>query len=341
MAGVFPVLRPCPLLESMPPVSFAARAAARARRWSRRLLLATAATGIALAAYFQLPAVAYYWAQTHQQAEAHRPLSLWLPDYQAAVQARPVEGLRKNLSGLTYSSHTGTLFATTNSPAQVAELSTDGQVLRTMPIHGARDTEDITHIEGERFVLSDERNNTVYTVDIGPETREVHAREPLALPLESLHENLGVEALFWDAGRQRLFVGQEKWPLRLLGIGGAEGTAPSGLTPPSRLAVQEWNSQGLGSLFINDLAAVSSHGPSGNLLLLSEESAMVVEYTPQGRPVSLLPLWGGLHGLERKIPQPEGMALAPDGRLFIVSEPNLFYRFEKPAAARPSSTEPV
>jgi len=58
---------------------------------------------------------------------------------------------------------------------------------------------------------------------------------------------------------------------------------------------------------------------------------MVVEYTPQGDPVSLLPLWSGLHGLEHKIPQPEGITLAPDDRMFIVSEPNLFYRFEKPA----------
>ena len=321
--------------------SFATGAAARARRWARRLLLASAATGLALVAYFQLPALAYYWAHTAQHAEAQRPQSLWLPDYQAAVQARPVAGVRKNLSGLTYSRHTGTLFATTNSPAQVAELTTDGEVLRTMPIHGARDTEDITHIDGEQFVLSDERSNTVYTVDIGPDTREIHVRAPLAVPLESLHENLGIEALYWDAGRQRLLVGQEKWPLRLVGIDGTEGTAPSGLTPPSRMVVQDWNSQGLGALFINDLAAVSAHAASGNLLLLSEESAMVVEYTPQGHPVSLLPLWGGLHGLERKIPQPEGMALAPDGRLFIVSEPNLFYRFEKPAVTARSSTAPV
>lgn len=95
---------------------------------------------------------------------------------------------------------------------------------------------------------------------------------------------------------------------------------------------------GLGALFINDLASVTTHAPTGNLLLLSEESAMVVEYDPRGMPVSLLPLWRGLHGLARKIPQPEGLALAPDGSLFIVSEPNLFYRFEKPrAAARPGT----
>ncbi|MFP5340066.1 MAG: SdiA-regulated domain-containing protein, partial [Gammaproteobacteria bacterium] len=37
------------------------------------------------------------------------------------------------------------------------------------------------------------------------------------------------------------------------------------------------------------------------------------------------------HGLERDVPQAEGMAMGPDGTLYLVSEPNLFYVFRKPA----------
>lgn len=306
--------------------------AARARCWLRRLALAMLAVGLIMGAYFQVPAVAYYWAQSAWSADASHPQALWLPQYQAVVQARPVVGLEDNLSGLTFSTHTGTLFATTNRPAQIAELSTEGEVLRTIPIHGARDTEGITHIAGDRFLLSDERSNTLYAVNIGPDTQAVQAREPLPMPLTSLHRNLGVEAVSWDARHQRLLVGQEKWPLRLLSVEGSPEIAASGaVTRPAELAVKEWSARGLGALFINDLASVTTHEATGNLLLLSEESAMVVEYTPQGDPVSLLPLWSGLHGLEHKIPQPEGITLAPDDRMFIVSEPNLFYRFEKPA----------
>ncbi|MDC6668450.1 SdiA-regulated domain-containing protein [Leclercia adecarboxylata] len=37
----------------------------------------------------------------------------------------------------------------------------------------------------------------------------------------------------------------------------------------------------------------------------------------------------GKHGLERNVPQAEGIAMGPDGTLYLVSEPNLFYVFSK------------
>ncbi len=307
-------------------------------RTLRRALLSALAVGAVLAAYFQLPTLAYYWGQSLLHETQLRPTSLWLPDYRVVIQGRPLQGVDKNLSGLTFSDSTDTLFATTNNPAQIVELTAEGDVLRTIRVHGARDTEGITHIEGGRFMLSGERHNALYTVDIGPDSREVQAREMVRLPLETLHHNLGVETVSWDAGAQRLLVGQEKWPLRLWSLHGVQPDMlpplPHALlsSPSASQIAPAWPGQPWGALFINDLASVTAHAPTGNLLLLSEESALVVEYDRQGAPVSLLPLWRGLHGLARKIPQPEGLALAPDGRLFIVSEPNLFYRFEKQPA---------
>lgn len=306
----------------------------RPPRALRRVLLSALAVGAVLATYFQHPALAYYWGQSLWHEARLRPTSLWLPDYRAVIQGHPLQGVDKNLSGLTFSDSTGTLFATTNSPAQIVELTAEGHVLRTIRVHGARDTEGITHITGERFMLSGERHNALYTVDIAPDSREVQAREMARLPLETLHSNLGIETVSWDEGTQRLLVGQEKWPLRLWSLHGVQDAMghmpPMPQTWPSASQIAPfWPSQPWGALFINDLASATTHAPTGNLLLLSEESALVVEYDRQGAPVSLLPLWRGLHGLARKIPQPEGLALAPDGRLFIVSEPNLFYRFEK------------
>ncbi len=292
-----------------------------------------AALGLLAALYFQWPALGFYWAHSHWQKKPNSN-ALWLPDYRAVVQAKPVAGVADNLSGLSFNTETGTLFATINRPPRIVELSADGELLRSIALHGAHDTEGISHVQGQRFLLGTERHNAVYVLDIGPHTRSLQVGQPWALPLRSLHPNLGLEALDWDAERQCLLAGQEKWPLRLLCMAGwpAHDATPTATPPAPPLHVaHEWRSQGWGALFITDLASVSRHKPSGHMLLLSEESRMVVEYSPQGRPVSLLPLWRGLHGLQRNIPQAEGMALAPDGRLFIVSEPNLFYRFEKPA----------
>jgi uncharacterized protein YjiK len=41
----------------------------------------------------------------------------------------------------------------------------------------------------------------------------------------------------------------------------------------------------------------------------------------------------GRHGLQRSVPQAEGLASDEQGNLYLVSEPNLFYRFSKPEQA--------
>ena len=41
-------------------------------------------------------------------------------------------------------------------------------------------------------------------------------------------------------------------------------------------------------------------------------------------------LLGGFNGLNKTIPRAEGVALDEAGTLYMVSEPNLFYPFEKP-----------
>ncbi len=63
--------------------------------------------------------------------------------------------------------------------------------------------------------------------------------------------------------------------------------------------------------------------------MLSDESGLIVEYEPGGQPIGVMPLWRRFHGLSASVPQPEGIAVGPDGAIYVLSEPNLFYRFEK------------
>jgi uncharacterized protein YjiK len=53
----------------------------------------------------------------------------------------------------------------------------------------------------------------------------------------------------------------------------------------------------------------------------------MLEYTKEGRLVGALPLNADGLGLIRSIAQAEGMAINSNGQIFLVAEPNLFFRF--------------
>ncbi len=327
------------------------------RRWGRRAALLGAFVGVAAVAYFD-------WVRIGVQALARSaayagaaPAGLGLRDYVATIDARPIAGLHANVSGLTYSPVTGTLFVAINRPAALAEITTDGRLLRRLPLPSAMDPEDISHVAGDLFVIPDESDNQLHWVRIRPgaQTPEVDPAPPLPLNFSALY-NLGFEGLAWDAARGELLLANEKWPRRVLAVQGlaphahaAAAAVPSadapaelltasrpadaalaGATPPHAApTLRDWWPQGWGGPLGSDLSAITVHPTSGNLLLLSEESSVMTEYSRAGELLGVLPLWRGLHGLQRAAPQPEGMAFGPGDVIYAVSEPNLLYRFER------------
>ena len=298
----------------------------RQRRMAAAALVAALALVAAALATIPLPWHAAPAAPTAPGAQG-AALRMDLPQYQAAIQAQPVAGIQDNLSGLTYNPHTQTLFAVINRPPAVAELSTDGQLLRLMPVDGADDPEGITHIDGHLFAIADERRNRIHWVEIGPEHQRVSLRDTQALWLGKPRiRNFALEGLGWDAQRGQLLAVTEKWPLQVLAMDAVPGQKKAAL---AEVAIQHWASAPASGVPTTDLASIDVDPRTGNLLLLGEESSVLYEYTRAGEPVGMLPLWAGMQGLEKTIPQPEGVAVDPAGRVFIVSEPNLFYRYEK------------
>lgn len=305
----------------------------RIRRRSTILLLISLLVSAAVAAlYFKLPALLFYWVQMQLHADQWRETGLWLPHYQIAIEAQPIVGVNRNASGLTFNRHTNTLFAVINQPAQIIELDTSGHLLRTISVEGAADLEGIAHVRDQIFVLVDEREHQIYRIELAADTTQINLAGAPRLGIGiDLNGNLGFEGVSWDEAGHRLFVVKEKSPLRVLVITGLPQLHVGG---GFDLQIEEWKASTANTLFMADLSSLSFHEASGNLLLLSDESAIIVEYAGDGRPVSMLPLWPGFHGLKRRVPQAEGLAVGADGSLYLLSEPNLFYRFDRGEPAR-------
>ena len=216
-----------------------------------------------------------------------------------------IPDIGRNLSGVTWSPRTGTLFAVTNSPQAVFELSPGGKVLRRISLEGFSDTEDIAHIEGDTFAVIEERRGMIRIMSIGPETALVRAEDCRSIDLGSRHEdNKGFESLFFDPSTRSLLTMRELPPYELVSVPLDPGDGPEAIrSTPIQPDVR-------------DVAALGRDA-AGRLWVLSEASARMVKLDESGRRQTALRLDAGALPLE-----PEGFAFDDSGGLFIVGEPN-------------------
>ncbi|MDR0441456.1 MAG: SdiA-regulated domain-containing protein [Candidatus Accumulibacter sp.] len=251
---------------------------------------------------------------------------LGLENYCVRIDAQPIAGIGSNVSGLTYHPGRNTLFSVINRPPQIIELTLDGRLKRRIPIKGVEDVEGISHMRGDEFFISDERVQRLIHVRIDDDQHEIDVRDRPYIGLAfDLAGNFGLEGVSWDHVRGRLFVVKEKRPLRLFELSGLTDLLDERAL---RLRIGEWPLRDSFAWLLRDLSSLTYHEDSGNMLLLSDESRLIVELGPQRQISGLLVLRRGWHGLKADAPQAEGIAVGAHGEIFVVSEPDLFYRFD-------------
>lgn len=292
------------------------------------LFVAIIAVGVGLLRYFHWDERLWFLWQEHNTSAQQQADSVWLPGYRALIQAKPLEGLEEaETSGLSWSPLSNTLFTVTGKIPKLVELSLDGEVLRVVELRGFSDPEGVEVLSDGRIAIIDERRAQMKTfyLPLDAEFIDGDALQPINLGFINAG-NKGFEGIAWDARNQRMLLAKERSPFGLFSLPFPEAAEDDSSITQS---LQELSSS---QIFMRDFSSLTIDQRTGHLLVLSDESRMLLELDELGNPVSFISLAVGFNGLVRSIKQAEGVAMDGQGTIYIVSEPNLFYVFKQAAA---------
>jgi len=278
------------------------------------------------AATFHLDERVFYALQSAWHAETHQARSLWLPEYQVRVEAKPVATVGNNLSGLTFDEQRNQLWAVVNNPEELIALDLNGEFIARYPLKGFIDVEAVTYLGDNLLAVAEERSQSIVILPVPTRPGELVREDYAAVSLSmGQSDNAGFEGLGYDRAGDRLFVVKEHSPRKLYEIQGIKASF-NGQLNLNVIDREAWIED---KDMASDLASVHYDERTGHLVLLSDEAKMMLELDSGGELVSFRSLWSGFAGLDNSVPQAEGMTFDDRGDLYLVSEPNLFYAFER------------
>ncbi|MDH4567457.1 hypothetical protein E8E95_12270 [Pseudomonas sp. BN414] len=252
-----------------------------------------------------------------------------MPDYRVDIEARPVAGIDDDLSAIDFAADRKRLLAVTNAPPiKLVEMDREGKIVAQYPLQGFEDVEGLAYMGNGLVVVTDEVQQQLVFFHLPERPDQVIDKrdaQTLALPLSSSAHNKGFEGVAYDAAHDRIFVAKERDPRRLFAVSGVKASLGGKL----QLKVEDLSDWIDRSVFAKDISDLHFDTRTGHLLVLSHESKLVIELGENGEMVSFRTLLGHVGDLKESAGQAEGLTLDDDGTLYVVSEPNLFYRFRK------------
>ena len=231
----------------------------------------------------------------------------------------------RNLSGITYSPESASLFLVSNTPTRIYEITPKGRLIRQINLIGFHDTEDIVFIEKQTFAVIEERRKTIIIFEIHPETEAVqyaNCRHIQALPPGGA--NKGLEGLAWNPVLRNFLIANESNPRAIYTIPYNE----SGDIGRFRHEVTALHN--LPWIKLGDYAGIYFEGPLKRLLILSRTSGKIEDYTLSGQKKGSLNLFRFIPGISKA----EGLTFGPEEELYVCSEPNKVFVFTRNQALR-------
>ncbi|MCX6857056.1 MAG: choice-of-anchor I family protein [Verrucomicrobia bacterium] len=262
-----------------------------------------------------------------------------LPEYRrtALPVGTPVSNLLcDEASGVAYNWDTDTLFICGDGGRAITQVTKTGQLVNTMTLElnaskpqGTEfyDPEGITYIGGGQFVFSEERERQLvkFTYVAGTTLTRAAAQ---TVDLGTFDDNTGTEGLSWDPQTNGFIVLKEKTPIGVFqtGVDFALGTATNG-SPTTANSTNLFNTTLLGMTDVADVFALSNvpsmtgQPQAGNLLILGQENARVVNVDRAGNIVSTLNITSDVgNPLSAADQQHEGITMDRSGNIYIVNE---------------------
>jgi uncharacterized protein YjiK len=301
------------------------------KRTSKTRLVLASALALSLVLIYQMRAHhyddrLYFYVVTHPLFQTVDPDSIGLGDYSVAIEAKPIAGIDTNLSGLTFDPDRDLLWAVTNGPNELFALSKTGDIIQRHALEGFHDVEAVSFLGDGQLLISEERRQTLVILDAPLPGETLNRANYKGLTIDyGEGDNDGYEGLAYDLSGDRLFVAKERRPMRLLEVKGLRASMAGDFS----LNIQDRSTLVRQKVFATDLSSVVFDQRSGHLVLLSDESKLLIEIGDDDKVVGFSSLAAGSAGLSQAIPQAEGVTIDGQGNIYVVSEPNLFYSFER------------
>jgi len=247
--------------------------------------------------------------------------SLDFKELNSKKEFKEIKKIKKNLSGITYSPKTDSLFAITNSPRDIYELSKNGEIIRKILLTGFADTEDITYIKDNLFAVLDERTSSFYIVKIDKETTKIDIKDAKKVFTHKVKsfKNFGYEGITYNQKDDEFILVNERTPKVIVSV--------KGIFTKDKITIETKDEILKNNYYLGDFSAIYYNEKDENFLLLSEESTLLAKVNKKGEFINYFNFKDSY--ISSKMTHPEGVTMDKDQNVYVVSEPNLFLSIKK------------